>query len=96
MWPHQIDKLPRLDTDLLSFLHRLNLSHLTKILQKEEVVSMEALLSLEREDLKDIGIKINDRKIIVKETSKLNNNINSKLFNALQRAAENGHTPVVT
>ena len=29
MWPHQIDKLPRLDPELLSFLHQLNLSHLT-------------------------------------------------------------------
>ena len=50
MWPHQIDKLPGLDPELLSFLHRLNLSHLTQILQKEEVLTMEDLLPLDNEE----------------------------------------------
>ena len=54
MWPHQIVK--RLDPELFSFLNQLNLSHLTRIFQKEEVLTMKDLLSLDREDLKDLGI----------------------------------------
>ena len=72
MWPHQIDKTPSLDSELLSFLNRLKLSHLTQIFQNEEVLNMEALLPLNREDLKDLGIKFKDRKLIFEETSKLN------------------------
>ena len=47
MWPHQIDKKPRLDQEVLSFLDQLNLSKLTGILQTEEVLSMEVLLALD-------------------------------------------------
>ena len=77
MWPHQIDKLPMLDPELLSFLNQLNLSHLTQILQKEEVLTMQALLALDREELKDLGMKFKDRKIILEETSKLNKDTNN-------------------
>ena len=71
MWPHQIDKTPRLDTDFLAFLTELNLSKLTGIFENEEVLSMEVVMSLNEEHLKDIGIKLGDRIIILKETSKL-------------------------
>ena len=72
MWPHQIDKTPRLDPEVLSFLQKLNLSKLTGILENEEVLSMKVVLTLNEEDLKGIGIKLGDRKIILMETSKIN------------------------
>ena len=71
MWPHPIDKKSRLDPDLLSFLKRLNLSKLTGIFENEEVLSFEVLSSLDVDSLKDIGIKLGDRKIILNETRKL-------------------------
>ena len=77
MWPHQIDssnfpiKIPRLDPEVLSFLKKLNLSKLTGIFENEEVLSMEVVLALNEDDLKGIGIKLGDRKIILRETSKL-------------------------
>ena len=71
MWPVQIDKTSMLDPEVLSFLKKLNLSKLTGIFISEEVINMEVVLALNEEDLKGIGIKLGDRKIILKETSKL-------------------------
>ena len=71
MWPVQIDKTARLDPEVLAFLKKLNLSKLTGIFISEEVINMEVVLALNEEDLKGIGIKLGDRKIILKETSKL-------------------------
>ena len=68
MWPHPIDKTPRLDQEVLSFLHKLNLSELTGIFDNQKVHSMEIVMSLNEEHLKDIGIKLGDRIIILKET----------------------------
>ena len=77
MWPVQIDncqlyKTSRLDPEVLSFLQKLNLTKLAGIFINEEVLNMEVVLILNEEDLKGIGIKLGDRKIILKETSKLN------------------------
>ena len=44
MWPHQIDKTPRLDQEVISFLKKLNLSELTiRIFDNENVDTMEAV-----------------------------------------------------
>ena len=72
MWPHQIDKTPTLDSEVLSFLHQLNLSSLIGIFQNEKICSMEVLLLLEEKDLEKIYIRLGDRKIILRETRKLN------------------------
>ena len=71
IWPHQIDKIPRLDPEVLSFLQKLNLSRLAGIFENEEVLSMKVVIALNEDDLKGIGIKLGDRKIILMETSKL-------------------------
>ena len=71
MWPHQIDKTPRLDSEFITFLNKLNLSKLTGIFESEEVLNLEVLLSLNEEHLEKIGIKLGDRISILKETSKL-------------------------
>ena len=71
MWPHQIDKTSRLDSEVLSFLEKLNLSELKGIFDNQKVFSMEVLLTLDKEDLEGIGIKLGDRKIILGETSKI-------------------------
>ena len=71
MWPHQIDKTPRLDPEVLSFLKKLNLSKLTGIFENEEVLSMEILLKLNNEDLKELNIKLVHRKIILEELTKV-------------------------
>ena len=70
MWPHQIDKTPRLDSEVLSFLDQHNLSKLIEIFQTEEVLSMKVLLLLKEKDLKEMGIKTGDRKVILKEMNK--------------------------
>ena len=71
MWPHQIDKTPRLDPEFLSFLQKLNLSKLTGVFENEEVLSMEVVMSLNEDHLKDIGIKLGDRIIILKENQQI-------------------------
>ena len=71
MWPHQIDKTPLLDPEVLSFLTRLDLSKLTGIFENEEVLSMRILFKLDDEDLNKFGIKLVHRKIILEEISKL-------------------------
>ena len=60
----------RIDPELLSFLNQLKLSKLAPIFQQEEI-SMKVLLKLSNEELKDIGIKLGQRKIILEETKKL-------------------------
>ena len=71
MWPHQVVKTPRLDPEVLSFLKKINLSKLTGLLEDEEVLSMDILLKLNNEDLKELDIKLVHRKIILEEITKV-------------------------
>ena len=79
MWPHQIEKTPLLDPEVLSFLKRLNLSKLTGTFENEEVLTMGILFKLNDEDLKEFGIKLVHRKIILEEISKLKQQSTVKL-----------------
>ena len=71
MWPHQIDKMPLLDPEVLFFLKRLDLSKLTGIFENEEVLTMGILFKLNDEDLNKLGIKLVHRKIILEELCRL-------------------------
>ena len=56
------------NTDVTTFLARLKLSELTEIFKKEEL-SMDDVLNLSNEELKDIGVKkMKHRKLILQET----------------------------
>ena len=71
MWPHQIDKTPRLHPEVFSFLKKLNLSSLTGIFVNQGVLTMDVLLALNEKHLEAIGLKLGDRINILNETHKL-------------------------
>ena len=59
------------NTDVTSFLARINLSELTEIFKSEEL-GMDDVLNLSNEELKDIGVKkMKHRKLILQETQML-------------------------
>ena len=61
----------RLDKEVLSFLTRLNLTELSPIFQEEEF-SIEDLMKLNNEEMKDIGVvKLKHRRLILEEIQKL-------------------------
>ena len=61
----------RLDKEVLSFLSRINLTELTYVFQREELL-MKDVLKLDKEDLKEMGVdKLKDRKLILEEIERL-------------------------
>ena len=61
----------RLDPEVLSFLDKIKLAKFAPIFRKEEL-SMNDVLKLSKDDLKEIGIdKFKDRKLIFDEIEKL-------------------------
>ena len=60
-----------LDKDVASFLARLNLTELSEIFAREEL-SLDDVLKLTNEELKDIGVdKLKTRKFIIEEAQKM-------------------------